>query len=130
MIIPGLSFHIPTKNNGIVAVNNFHRSNELIDGDDVIYIDELNKSDYLFQTAILYIIRKIKRSNKTETDKLYSLINEIELLMRQIYLSELRKLDIIIEGEDTNDISDDLILSRSYRLSSICLEERIFEYDE
>ena len=62
MIREGLSFYIVTKKEGIVKITNLKRTDEQLDNDDCVMLDELNKSDYLYETIILLIIKKIKRT--------------------------------------------------------------------
>ena len=86
MIRKGLSFFIPTRENGVVRATNFNRTNELTQDDNCIALDELNKSDYLFETIILFIIKKIKEQ-KNDNKRLYKLINDIESLATKIFNS-------------------------------------------
>lgn len=128
MIREGLSFFIPTKKNGVARATNFNRTNELTQDDNCIALDELNKSDYLFETIILFIIKKIKEQ-KNDNKRLYKLINDIESLATKIYLSEIKEFDTFFHNNDESYVDEDYILSESNRIASLCMEERIFDYE-
>ena len=129
MTIEGTKFFIPTKEREILLVSNFNRSNEQINEGDGVSLYELNKSDYLFETIILFIVRKIKNSNIEESIKLYRLIDNINDLRTKIFLKELRYLDIVFEDVNYQDPAEESINSLSKRLAQECIDERIFDYD-
>ena len=130
MIKEGLSFYIPTKENGVDTATNFNRSNEPIQDDNVVSLFDLNKSDYLFQTIILFIVRKIRNVDIKESERLYRLIGDIEHLTQQIYLRELKMFDISLDYIDSEIFNENMILAFSKKLAGECLEERIFDYAE
>ena len=129
MTIEGTKFFIPTKEREILLVSNFNRSNEQINEGDGVGLYELNKSDYLFEAIILFIVRKIRNSNIEESIKLYRLIDNINDLRTKIFLKELRYLDIVFEDVNYQDPTEESINSLSKRLAQECIDERIFDYD-
>lgn len=129
MKIDGTKFFIPTKEKEILLVSNFNRSNDQINEGDDVGLYELNKSDYLFETIILFIVRKIRNSNIEESNKLYRLIDNINDLRTKIFLKELRNFDIVFENVNYQDSTEESINSLSKRLARECINERIFDYD-
>ena len=129
MTIEGTKFFIPTKEREILLVSNFNRSNERINEGDDVGLYELNKSDYLFEAIILFIVRKIRNSNIEESNKLYRLIDNINDLRTKIFLKELRYLDIVFKNVNYQDSTEESIDSLSKRLAQECIDERIFDYD-
>lgn len=129
MTIDGTNFFIPTKEREILLVSNFNRSNEQTNEGDVVGLYDLNKSDYLFETIILFIVRKIRNSNIEESNKLYRLIDNINDLRTKIFLQELRYLDVVFENVNYQDSTKEFINSLSKSLAQECIDERIFDYD-
>lgn len=94
-------------------------------------LDELNKSDYLYETIILLIIKKIKRQSNNDNERLYKLIKDIESLTNKIYISEIAKFDIRFSDSFLSNLefNEENLLSESHSLASICMEEGLFDYE-
>ena len=124
MIRQGINFCAPINkdDNHIKEFWNFNRSNEPLLKDNEIRFDELNKSDYLYQTIILLIMRKIDIDENADRETLYKLIDDINNLLDNIFLLE-------VDESNFNDISPQLILKESHKIADRCLEENLFDYE-
>ena len=124
MLKEGVMFYAPinTVDNGVQKFRNFNRTDDNLTGDSTIRFDDLNKSDYLYQTIILLILRKIDIKKNNDSERLYKLINDIEKLLDDIFTYE-------ISGDDNRDIELSYILEESRAVAYRCISEEIFDYE-
>lgn len=145
-IIDGLEFFIPNNlskkmtgisnnNNDYLTVVNYPRCDEVIHGENCIYINDLNKSDYLFELIVLLIVRKIekyktnkRKRNDEEFDGikiLFDLIDEARLIADSIAYYEISQFnEEILPSHDY--ISKDELENRNKRFIDECRKERVF----
>ena len=126
-MLRGVSFYIPDPLETIKLITNYERSFFAGDEEDIIGFNDLNKSDYLFQTIELFVMKKIVESNEHEKDQLYTLLAEIDTLVDDIYFVETQRE--YIETNSNRNISRDTILNDSRNISMRCFEMNIFNYD-
>ena len=122
-------FYIPDKNKEthIKFISNFKRSLHPNDNEDEIGIDELNKSDYLFQTIVLFIMKRIVEGKEQFKERLDTLLKDTENLMDSITKVELSEFNEEVESSKQERIS--LIINKSKEISETCVELGLFDYD-